>query len=377
MYCSREGLPDSQRRRGSGGSGGGGNDHDKTSNNENPAPKRRRVSKRCDCRWRVVLSETTPGCWRFRRSLNPSASEHNHAMMSPDEIVVQHWPSAMNSLIVELARDRVPTHDIRTRVQQAYPDIVWNERRFYNRLTEERKRIRSRDILDRSRRLLLLLSRLTSLAAANEHWAAHVESEMARLFDNFCQAAHPHVDPDMLVVNLDPDQICHDKQQQQQQQQESTRKRKASNNSSISSSSKELKIHIPSYTLAVTPQKFRQPSSASPSSILCNSHMASASTIVTGATHSPSSSSLCPSEYAYNDNASSNNHQQSMAASFLSPSPAETVTQTLPFDFSSGMVLPKQPDSMFLDYGLLQQQHHHHQQQHLQRLDDPLPQGPW
>lgn len=370
MYCSREGLPDSQRRR---GSGGGGNDHDKSSNNESSAPKRRRVSKRCDCRWRVVLSETTPGCWRFRRSLNPSASEHNHAMMSPDEIVVQHWPSAMNSLIVELARDRVPTHDIRTRVQQAYPDIVWNERRFYNRLTEERKRIRSRDILDRSRRLLLLLSRLTSLAAANEHWAAHVESEMARLFDNFCQAAHPHVDPEMLVVNLDPDQICHDKQQQQQQ--ESARNKKASNNSN-----KELKIHIPSYTLAITPQKFRQPSSSSPSSLLCNSHhMASASTITTGATHSPSSSSLCPSEYAYNDSASSNNHQQSIAAaSFLSPSPAETVTQTLPFDFSSGMVLPKQPDSMFLDYGLLQQQHHHHHhQQHLQRLDDPLPQGPW
>lgn len=367
MYCSREGLPDSQRRRGN-----GGNDHDSKSSNDNPTPKRRRISKRCDCRWRVVLSETTPGCWRFRRSLNPSASEHNHAMMSPDEIVVQHWPSAMNSLIVDLARERVPTHDIRTRVQQAYPDIAWNERRFYNRLTEERKRMRSHDILDRSRRLLLLLSRLTSLAAANEHWAAHVESEMARLFDNFCQAAHPHVDPDTLVVNLDPDQICHDKQQQQESSSSSSARNKKAN-----SNSKELKIHIPSYTLAVTPQKFRQPSS-SPSSILCNnSQMTSASTIATGATHSPSSSSLCPSEYAYNDNTSTNNHQQSIAASFLSPSPAETVTQTLPFDFSSGMVLAKQPDSMFLDYGLLQQQHHHHQQQHLQRLDDPLPQGPW
>ncbi|KAI7882719.1 hypothetical protein K492DRAFT_235822 [Lichtheimia hyalospora FSU 10163] len=279
----------------------------------------------------------------------------------------KHWPSTMNSLIVELARDRVPTHDIRTRVQQAYPNIAWNERRFYNRLTEERKRIRSRDILDRSRRLLLLLSRLTSLAAANEHWAAHVESEMARLFDSFCQAAHPHVDPDTLVVDLDPDQICHDKQQQELST--STRNKKASN------SNKELKIHIPSYTLAVTPQKFRQPSSSSPSSMLCN-NMASASTIVTGATHSPSSSSLCPSEYAYNDTTtSSSTHQQSIAASFLSASPAETVTQALPFDFSSGMVLPKQPESMFLDYGLLQQ--HQHPQQHLQRLDDPLPQGPW
>lgn len=294
-------------------------------------------------------------------------------MMSPDEIVVQHWPSAMNSLIVDLARERVPTHDIRTRVQQAYPDIAWNERRFYNRLTEERKRMRLHDILDRSRRLLLLLSRLTSLAAANEHWAAHVESEMTRLFDNFCQAAHPHVDPDTLVVNLDPDQICHDKQQQQ----ESSSSSSSARNKKANSNNKELKIHIPSYTLAVTPQKFRQPSS-SPSSILCsNSQMTSASTIATGATHSPSSSSLCPSEYAYNDNTITNNHQQSIAASFLSPSPAETVTQTLPFDFSSGMVLAKQPDSMFLDYGLLQQQHHHHQQQHLQRLDDPLPQGPW
>ncbi|CAO3629247.1 unnamed protein product [Cunninghamella echinulata] len=59
VYCSREGLPDSQR-------------------NPKPTPQRKRPSKRCDCRWRVVLSENENGQWEFRKSLNPNASEHNH-----------------------------------------------------------------------------------------------------------------------------------------------------------------------------------------------------------------------------------------------------------------------------------------------------------
>ncbi|KAG2228107.1 hypothetical protein INT45_009153 [Circinella minor] len=169
VYCSREGLPDSVRKPRS-------------------SPQRKRPSKRCDCRWRVVLSETGPNRWEFRRSLNPNAAEHNHEMMSPDEMV-QNWPNEVNEFIIGLARQRMQTHEIRDMVKQQFPSIAWNERRFYNRLTEERKRIRQRDVMDRSQRLLTVSARVCSLVAANEHWSTCVESEFIRLLNHYCRLA--------------------------------------------------------------------------------------------------------------------------------------------------------------------------------------------
>ncbi|KAI9259527.1 hypothetical protein BDA99DRAFT_95104 [Phascolomyces articulosus] len=169
VYCSREGLPDSVRKPRS-------------------SPQRKRPSKRCDCRWRVVLSETEPNRWEFRRSLNPNAAEHNHEMMSPEEMV-QNWPNEVNEFIIRLARQRMQTHEIRDLVKQRFPSIAWNERRFYNRLTEERKRIRQRDVMDRSQRLLTASARVCSLVAANEDWSTCVESEFTRLLNHYCQLA--------------------------------------------------------------------------------------------------------------------------------------------------------------------------------------------
>ncbi|KAI7855141.1 hypothetical protein BDC45DRAFT_110006 [Circinella umbellata] len=169
VYCSREGLPDSVRK-------------------PRFSPQRKRPSKRCDCRWRVVLSETGPNRWEFRRSLNPNAAEHNHEMMSPDEMV-QNWPNEVNEFIIGLARQRMQTHEIRDMVKQQFPSIAWNERRFYNRLTEERKRIRQRDVMDRSQRLLTVSARVCSLVAANEHWSTCVESEFIRLLNHYCSLA--------------------------------------------------------------------------------------------------------------------------------------------------------------------------------------------
>ncbi|KAI9247378.1 hypothetical protein EDC94DRAFT_626005 [Helicostylum pulchrum] len=187
VYCSREGLPDSQR-------------------NPKPSPQRKRPSKRCDCRWRVVLSENEHEEWEFRKSMNPNASEHNHDMMSPEEMV-KAWPAEVNEMIIQLARQRLQTHEIREAVKQQFPDISWNERRFYNRLTEERKRIRQRGVVERSQRLLMLSARLCSVIASNEEWALCVESDLQRMFENFCQLARLTPENISTLVDLQADMI--------------------------------------------------------------------------------------------------------------------------------------------------------------------------
>ncbi|KAI9312336.1 hypothetical protein BX666DRAFT_1880970 [Dichotomocladium elegans] len=187
VYCSREGLPDSQR-------------------NPKPSPQRKRPSKRCDCRWRVVLSENEHDQWEFRKSMNPNASEHNHEMMSPDEMV-KAWPAEVNQLIIQLARQRLQTHEIREAVKTRFPDITWNERRFYNRLTEERKRIKQRGVLDRSQRLLIMSARLCAVVTANDDWTNAVEAEMTRMLDNFCQLSRLPPESIASLSDLQPDMI--------------------------------------------------------------------------------------------------------------------------------------------------------------------------
>ncbi|KAI9480970.1 MAG: hypothetical protein EXX96DRAFT_594994 [Benjaminiella poitrasii] len=170
VYCSREGLPDSQR-------------------NPKPAPQRKRPSKRCDCRWRVVLSENEQSAWVFRRSMNPNASEHNHEMMSPDEME-KPWPAGVTELINRLAGEIEETNKIRERVRQEFPLITWNERRFYNRLTEARKRIKYMTAVKNARTLLPLSSRLCSIVAHNKTWVDAVANDLQRMLDQYLQLAN-------------------------------------------------------------------------------------------------------------------------------------------------------------------------------------------
>ncbi|EIE78547.1 hypothetical protein RO3G_03251 [Rhizopus delemar RA 99-880] len=187
VYCSREGLPDSQR-------------------NPKPSPQRKRPSKRCDCRWRVVLSENEHKQWEFRKSMNPTASEHNHPMMSPDEMV-KAWPTEVNEMIIQLARQRLQTHEIRDAVRQSFPGISWNERRFYNRLTEERKRMRQRGVVERAQRLLLLSGKLCSVVAGSEEWASVVEGDLQCMLESFCQMARIPAGLIPALTDLQPDMI--------------------------------------------------------------------------------------------------------------------------------------------------------------------------
>ncbi|KAI7906493.1 uncharacterized protein BX663DRAFT_496678 [Cokeromyces recurvatus] len=170
VYCSREGLPDSQR-------------------NPKPTPQRKRPSKRCDCRWRVVLSENEQGIWIFRRSMNPNASDHNHEMMSPDEME-KPWPPVVTELINKLAGEMDETNKIRERIKQEFPYIIWNERRFYNRLTEARKRIKYMIAVKNARTLLPLSSRLCSIVAHNKAWVDTVTNDLQRMLDQYLQLAN-------------------------------------------------------------------------------------------------------------------------------------------------------------------------------------------
>ncbi|KAI7875916.1 hypothetical protein K492DRAFT_240059 [Lichtheimia hyalospora FSU 10163] len=281
VYCSREGLPDSQR-------------------NPKPSPQRKRPSKRCDCRWRVVLSENEHEQWEFRKSMNPNASEHNHEMMSPDEMV-KAWPAEVNDLIIQLARQRLQTHEIREAVKSQFSDITWNERRFYNRLTEERKRIKQRGVLDRSQRLLVMSARLCAVVASNEDWTAAVEIEMAKMLENYSQLSRLSSDAIASLSDLHPDMIYMDGSTRQQQHCTSdndsdrpspdstsdmavdepspTKKRKSM--SSTSSGTREIPkgaqvVHIPNYTLYVRHQPMRSSSEPSTHASVSNTAVAAA-----------------------------------------------------------------------------------------------------
>ncbi|KAI9492682.1 hypothetical protein BDB00DRAFT_420580 [Zychaea mexicana] len=221
VYCSREGLPDSLR-------------------NPKSNPKRKRPSKRCDCRWRVVLYQQQ-GNWVFRKSLNPEAAKHNHELMRPEEID-RNWPKKVIDFIYELARTNLPTADIRSKVQAEFPELSWNERRFYNRLTEERQKIKHREAVTRARRLTDMWERVCVAAAGNEEMSGYIESELARLFSVTCQMTK--LDPQTLhpplIAGEEEDHQQEQQMEQQQQQQAQTDESNAIGTSSMSSSSSSL-----------------------------------------------------------------------------------------------------------------------------------------
>ncbi|KAL0078651.1 hypothetical protein J3Q64DRAFT_1615659, partial [Phycomyces blakesleeanus] len=175
VYCSREGVPDSLRKRGA-------------------TPQRKRPSKRCDCRWRVVLYEKE-GRWEFRKSQNPDAAKHNHELMRPDEIE-RNWPKAVIDMICELARQRLTTQEIRTAVKDQFTTISWNERRFYNRLSEERQKIKHREAATRARNLTELWTKVCMAAAGNEELSRFVETEATKILATICQTIQ--LEPDTL-----------------------------------------------------------------------------------------------------------------------------------------------------------------------------------
>ena len=152
-------------------------------------PQRNRQSQRCECRWRIVLFENNQETWEFRKSQNADAFIHNHPLLKPDEIK-KEWPREVSEKIFELARQRLPTNEIRQRVREQYPDISWDDRRFYNRLSEERQKMKQRDTALRAIRLVNISAQICMVNAGSEDLSHHVENKLLTLLEDTCKFAN-------------------------------------------------------------------------------------------------------------------------------------------------------------------------------------------
>lgn len=184
VYCSREGLPDSHR-------------------NPKVNPQRNRQSQRCECRWRIVLFENLKLTWEFRKSQNADAFIHNHPLLRPDEIK-KEWPREVSEKIFELARQRLPTNEIRQQVREQYPDISWDDRRFYNRLSEERQKMKQRDTAMRTIRLVNLSAQICMVNAGSEDLSHYVESKLISLLEDTCRFANVNSNSITMPVPMPP-----------------------------------------------------------------------------------------------------------------------------------------------------------------------------
>ncbi|PKY37448.1 hypothetical protein RhiirA4_512375 [Rhizophagus irregularis] len=165
IYCSREGVADSSKQT-----------------------KRKRSSIKCDCKWRIVLFKDDNNQWEFRKSNNPQHAQHNHDLI-PENIPAP-WPPNVLQRIAEYANSGFLTGDIRQLMQQEFPNLSWDERRFYNRLAEERKKIKIRETEKRVIETIVLAARVASLACSSYEYTNKVKAVLQQAFDDICESAN-------------------------------------------------------------------------------------------------------------------------------------------------------------------------------------------
>lgn len=136
-----------------------------------------------------MLFENLKTSWEFRKSQNAEAFIHNHPLLRPDEIK-KEWPREVSEKIFELARQRLPTNEIRQQVREQYPDISWDDRRFYNRLSEERQKMKQRDTAQRTIRLVNLSAQICMVNSGSEDLSHYVESKLLALLQDTCKFAN-------------------------------------------------------------------------------------------------------------------------------------------------------------------------------------------
>lgn len=157
--------------------------------------KRKRLSMRCDCKWRITLFQQDTKLWIFRKAMNPASMVHNHPLISPDDIR-QPWPAMVFDRIAYYANQRsLTTSETRERIKEDFPDLVWDERRFYNRLTEERKQIKLRDSESRVFLTMDMAARVASLSSADATMSNKVITTMENVLSEICEELR--IDPTM------------------------------------------------------------------------------------------------------------------------------------------------------------------------------------
>ncbi|KAI8975397.1 hypothetical protein BDF20DRAFT_836805 [Mycotypha africana] len=150
-----------------------------------PSAKRSSALTSSECQWKIVLVENENNEWVFRNSLNPMASEHNHKVLSMEG---EKWPQKVQDKIIELARQQkdLSSNDISQIIKMQFSkEITWNNRLFYNYLTEERRKNRQQETVERVQRLITATTRLCSVVAANEDWATCVEGDLSKMLQNY------------------------------------------------------------------------------------------------------------------------------------------------------------------------------------------------
>jgi len=148
--------------------------------------KRKRSSMRCDCKWRITLFQTDDA-WFFRKAVNPASMEHNHPLTSPEEIR-QPWPPGVFDRIAFYAKQKnLSTSDTREKIKEDFPGLIWDERRFYNRLTEERKQIRHRETESRVFTIMDLAAKVASLASSDSTVSAKVMGLLEGVLNDLCE----------------------------------------------------------------------------------------------------------------------------------------------------------------------------------------------
>ncbi|CAG8468621.1 2418_t:CDS:2 [Ambispora leptoticha] len=140
--------------------------------------KRKRSSLRCDCKWRIVLFQNEEDrLWEFRKSQNPQSSEHNHELSPPEHIPLP-WPPRVVERIAYHASLGLATNEIRIAVQQEFPNILWDERRFYNRLSEERRKIKARETETRVIETMAMAARVAALVCSSKEYTEKVHQAL-------------------------------------------------------------------------------------------------------------------------------------------------------------------------------------------------------
>ncbi|RIA88441.1 hypothetical protein C1645_877413 [Glomus cerebriforme] len=165
IYCSREGIVDSSKKT-----------------------KRKRSSLKCDCKWRIVLFKDDNSQWKFRKSNNPQHLTHNHDLI-PENIPAP-WPPNVLQRIAEYASSGFSTGDVRQLMQLEFPTLPWDERRFYNRLAEERKKIKVQETEKRVVETIVLAARVASLACSSHEYTNKVKTVLQQAFDDICESAN-------------------------------------------------------------------------------------------------------------------------------------------------------------------------------------------
>ncbi|KAG2231029.1 hypothetical protein INT48_006360 [Thamnidium elegans] len=171
--------------------------------NRQQTPLLRKRSLKNDCKWRIVLNSDEYGQWVFRKSLNPTGSEHNHAINS----MVDVWPQQVLDKISLLSRQNQTTEEIRDCIKLEFPDITWNDRRFHNFVSLERKKIKQKSITERVQNLIMASTKLCSVVAANEDWASCVENDLTKMLDNYRQITRLSNQSLNSMVDLELDMI--------------------------------------------------------------------------------------------------------------------------------------------------------------------------